>query len=135
MRKFLKLFFLIALLSGCSLYQITSDETSLDYYPPKSSGDQVLYLKEVPHPYKVIGSVVINAERNQKQEKIIEKLKREAAVMGGDAITNISPIDGEDASKNKLTQILRNARLRQSYRADVVVFDPSTSRTPAPQNP
>ncbi len=123
MIKFLKLFFLIALLSGCSLYQITSEETTSDDHPAKSFSNEVLYLKEVPQPhlYKVIGYVKVNTERNQKEEEIIEKLKHEAALMGGDAITNISTIDGERAAKNKFTQFLENARLRQSYRADVVV--------------
>ena len=124
MKSLIKLFCLIILLSGCSLYRIASDETTADYYPPKSSSNEVLYLKEVPPPYKVIGYVKINTERNQKKEEIVEKLKHEAAAMGGDAITNISVIDGEGASKNKLTQILENARLRESYKADVVVFRP-----------
>ena len=124
MAKFFKLFCFIALLSGCSLYRITSDETSSDNYPPKSSSNEVYYLKEVPQPYKVIGTVQIDAERNQKKAEIIEKLKQEAAVMGGDAITNISVIESAGASKNKLTQILENARLRESYKADVVVFKP-----------
>lgn len=126
MAKFLKSLFLIGLLSGCSLYQITSDETSLDYYPPKSSGDQVLYLKEVPHPYKVIGSVKINAERNQRKEEIIERLKREAAAIGGDAIINVSTLS-KGTPKTKLNQILENARLRESYTADVVVFGVSSA--------
>ena len=124
MTKFFKLFCLIALLSGCSLYRITSDETSSDNYPPKPSSNEILYLKAVPQPYKVIGTVKINTERNQKKEEIIEKLKHEAAAMGGDAITNISVMDDAGASKNKLAQMLENARLRESYQADVVVFRP-----------
>lgn len=114
----------MALLSGCSLYQITSDETTSGDHPPKSSGSQVVYLKELPQSslYKVVGYVKINTERNQKEEEVIEKLKHEAAAMGGDAITNITLVDGEGASKNKFAQFLKNARLRENYRADVVVF-------------
>ncbi|HLD70073.1 MAG TPA: hypothetical protein VJA17_04835 [Candidatus Omnitrophota bacterium] len=124
MGKILKLFSLIALLSGCSLYQITSDETTSSDHPPKSSGSQVVYLKELPQSslYKIVGYVTVNTERNQKEKEVIEKLKHEAAVMGGDAITNITLTDDAGASKNKFTQFLKNARLRQSYRADVVVF-------------
>ena len=134
MMKFLKLFFLIACLSGCSLYRITSDETTSDHYPPKFSSDAVLYLKKVPQPYKVIGYVKINTERNQKEEEIINKLKHEAAAMGGDAITNVSIVKNENSSRNKLTRILENARLRESYRADVVVFELSPSNTQNQQN-
>ena len=124
MGKFFKIFFSIALLSGCSLYQITSDETTSDDHPAKSSSSEVLYLKELPqsYSYKVIGYVKVTAERSQKEEEVIKQLKHEAAAMGGDAITNVTLMEGEGASKNKLTQFLENARLRQSYRADVVVF-------------
>ncbi len=132
----IKLFLLIALLSGCSLYQITSDETTSDDHPAKFSSSEVLYLKKLPqsYPYKVVGYVKVNTERNQKEEEVIEKLKHEAAAMGGDAIINITPTDGEGGAKNKFTQFLENARLRQSYRADVVVFGDSPSKIQTQQN-
>lgn len=127
MENFLKLFFLIALLSGCSLYQITSEETTFDNYPPKSSSRDVLYLEQITRPYQLIGYVKVNAERSQKKEEIIEKLKHEAAAMGADAIANISVVDEEPVAKNKFIHLLENARLRKTYMADVLVFSSANS--------
>ena len=127
MTKFFKLCCLLILLSGCSFYQISSEETNLDYYPPKSSISGVAYLKEVSRPHKLIGVVKVTAERNQKKDEVIEKLKQEAAAIGGDAITNVAIVD-DKKPKNKLANLFANARIRETTRADVVVFESAGER-------
>ncbi len=122
---------LVFLFGGCSFYQITSEETTFDYYPAKSSAMEVQYLKTISQPYKLIGYVTVTTERNQKLEDIIEKLEREAASLGADAITNITTIDRVEKSQKAISfHLFDNANIRESYVADVVVFH-TTPSTPA----
>ena len=100
------LFFALALLtSGCSLYSINSEEVTENYYPPKSSTETVTYLEEVKDPHEVIGFITVNTERRQKIQDIIEKMTREAAVLGGDAITNITRKTPKGDEKMKLAKL------------------------------
>src|SRR6185503_2959156 len=96
MKKVFLLIGLIFLCSSCSFYQIDSENTSYDYYPSRKNKSEVVYVEQTSKPYDVIGRVQVNAERNKKRnmKDIIEKLKLEAAMMGGDAITNISSNSG-----------------------------------------
>ncbi len=103
-------------LSACSLYRIDADETSLDFFPSKSSGKDIVYLEKVDRPYEVLGTLTVNTERRWDKDEVIQKLKREAAFIGGDAITNIQ--EKPPALKGKLS----NAYLRTNYTADVVRF-------------
>lgn len=112
------------MISGCSYYQIASEETTFDSYPPKNSKDEVAYLEQVTQPHKVIGYVTVNVERNQKPDEILNKLKVEAASLGGDAITNITFNSGREKwTQNKALKILANANIRENYMADVIKFD------------
>jgi len=117
------------LLSACSIYQIESEENGSEFYPSKSSIDQVAYLETISREYEVIGQVRVNTERNQKTidgvgfEGILARLKQEAAVIGGDAITNIHTDTGTGRwAKNKPQKLFGNANIRVNYMADVVVF-------------
>ncbi len=112
--------FSFSFLLGCSFYKISSEETTFDYYPAQNS---IQYLADVNQPHKTIGYVTINAERNQKKEEILDRLKTEAASIGGDAITNIT-ISSETKkwTDNKLTKIFANANIREDYTAEVIVF-------------
>ena len=112
------------LTNACSLYQIDSESTSFDYFPSKSSKDEVAYLERVHQPHKVIGRVTVNVERNQLMENVIDKLKQEAAVLGGDAITNIVTNAGTGKwAKIKPKKLFGNANVRSNYVADVIVFE------------
>ena len=124
MRNFLKLFCIVFFISGCSFYQISSEETTSDYYPAKSAG-RILTLEKITQPNKIIGYVTVSAERSQEKEEILDQLKREAAKIGGDAITNVAAIENENLSKNKIARLFSNGHIRQKYRANVVVFESS----------
>ncbi len=118
--------FLVAtmfLLSSCSFYKVDSDLTSTQFHPSKGSTSEVTYLEVVSQPYDVIGTVTVNAERNQRLNDVIERMKREAAGMGGDAITNIRTNAGTGKwAKIKPKKLFGNANVRTNFIADVIAY-------------
>ncbi|HOW36349.1 MAG TPA: hypothetical protein PL155_08065 [Candidatus Omnitrophota bacterium] len=108
---------------ACTLYQIDFESTSDNYYPAKTSANEVVYLETVNRPYEVIGTVTVNAERNQKLDNVVDKLKLEAAILGGDAITNIQTNAGTGKwAKTKPKKIFGNANVRTNFVAQVIAF-------------
>jgi len=77
------------ILAGCSLYRVDSTDLSSDFFPPKNSADQVVYLEKLDKPYEVIGLVKITTDRVNSQEEVVAKMRYEAAILGADAITDI----------------------------------------------
>jgi len=127
-----KYFFMVlacaGLLSACSLYQVNSDYTSNEFYPPKETVGQVIYLETVDRPHQVLGSVTVNVERHQKLSNILERMKREAAILGGDAVSNIRTNTGTGKwAQIKPKELFGNANVRSNYVADVIVFDGTAS--------
>ena len=112
----------VFLASGCSIISVDSKEMTEDIYPSKSSKDQVVYLEEVNQPHKVIATVVVNTERNQRVSDVIEKMKYEAAILGGDAITDLRTDAGGIWKKLPVQKFVSNAYVRASFTASVVVF-------------
>ena len=108
--------------TSCSMYRIDSQNLSDEYYHPKNSAADVVFLEHVDRPYKTIGIVTVNAERRQSLSDVIEKMKYEAAVMGADAITNIKTDGSGLWKKLPLKQLLGNAYVRANFTADVVIF-------------
>ena len=76
--------------AGCSLYRVDSKDVSSDFYPPKASADQVVYLEKVDKPYDVIGLVKITTDRTSPREEVVAKMRYEAAILGADAITDMA---------------------------------------------
>lgn len=107
--------------SGCSLYRLDSEDTTLDFYPPKASVNDVVYLKKIDKPYEVVGVVSLDAERMHPIEDVLMKMRYEAAILGGDAITDLRS-DLDEVKQKKVEQLFVNARLRVRYSARVVVF-------------
>lgn len=137
MKRFFLLTAIIFLTTGCSLYQIESDSITFSPHPKQETLNDVAYLESVNRPYEVIGQITVNAERNQRRANIIEKLKTEAAVLGGDAITNIRTNAGTGQwAKIKPKKIFGNANIRINYVADVIVFkvEPPVPTQTAPAN-
>src|SRR5437773_335548 len=113
---FLALFVLS--ISGCRFYSVNSEEVTDNYYAPKKA-DEVAYLEDVKDPHEVIGFVTVNTERRNKMQDVIEKMKREAATLGGDAITNITrktPGGGEEKLKMAgLKKFFENGSIRTTF--------------------
>jgi len=112
----------IVLLSSCSIYHVNSTDLTDEYYSPKSSNNEVVYVRNISRPYDVIGEVIVNTERRQISGEVIEKLKREAAILGGDAVTNIRTDATGIWKKLPVQKLIGNAFVRANFKADVVVF-------------
>ncbi len=116
------LLFLVVFASGCTVYQIDSKDTSQDFYPPKTSIDDVVYMEKVDKPYTEIGTVTVTTERNQTLSDVLPKLKQEAAVLGADAITDLQASSSDLWKKLKPQQLLGNAYIRTDYTAKAIVW-------------
>src|SRR4051794_6343958 len=105
-RSIFGLLLLTAALSGCSVYQINSKDTTQDFYPPKTSIEDVKYLETVDQPYEQIGIVTVDTERRATLQDVLPKLRQEAAIMGGDAITDVQSNSGTGWKNVKLQKLL-----------------------------
>ncbi|MBF0384638.1 MAG: hypothetical protein HQL27_02080 [Candidatus Omnitrophica bacterium] len=113
---------LFAFAVGCSMYSIDSQELTGEYYPSKNTSDDVVYMETVTEPSAVIGYVVVNAERRQSLEDVIIKMKREAAILGADAITEITTDASGTWKKLPAQKLIGNAYVRANFKAKMVVF-------------
>lgn len=107
---------------SCSLYKINSEEITENVYSPKKSSAEVEYLQEIKRPVEVIGYITVNAERNQKIDEIIGKIKREAAILGADAITDIQTGASDAWKKLPLHKLLENGYIRANFKATAVAY-------------
>ena len=122
LKKILVLITFVVLTSSCSIYHVNSVSTTDTYYPQKSI-DQVVYMEHIDQPHETIGIITINAERQQRSmTEIIVKMKREAAILGGDAITNIQSDATGVWQRLPAQQTIGNAYVRANFTASVVVL-------------
>lgn len=121
-KKSLVLGLFICLTSGCSLYHVDSRDVTTEYYPPKKSAGDVVYLEETNKTHELIGYVTVNTERRQRISEVIEKMKYEAAILGGDAITDIQTDATGQWKKLPAQKLIGNAYIRANFTAAVVVF-------------
>jgi len=112
----------IFLTTGCSVYHVTSQDTSSDYYPSRRTANEIIFLEVLDMPHDVIGYITVNAERRQKISEVIEKIKREAAILGGDAITHLRTDATGRWKKLPGQDLIGNAYIRANFSATVVVF-------------
>ncbi len=122
-RVWLSLGVIVFFFSGCSIVHVSSEYVTDNYYPEKKSAADINYLETVYQDHKVIAHAVVNTERRQTLDDVIGKLKKEAAVVGGDAITNIQT-DATGAWKKLPAQkLIGRANIRVNFKADVIVFE------------
>lgn len=113
----------VLLTSSCSIYHIHSVDSTDNYYPSKSAGE-VAYLEEIDEDYAIIGTVTVNGERKQRSiDDILVKMKREAAILGGNAITDIQSDATGVWKRLPVQQTIGNAYVRANYTASVVIFE------------
>ncbi|MFT5387374.1 MAG: hypothetical protein ACI9E5_000501 [Candidatus Omnitrophota bacterium] len=120
--NFLMAISLVFSLSACTLYHINSEDISTDYYPSKKSPTDVVYLEDINRPHEIIGYVTVNAERRQRISEIIEKMKRETGLLGGDAITNIKSDSTGGWKALPVQDLIGNSYVRSNFTATAVVF-------------
>jgi len=116
------LILLTSLLSACSVYHIDSQDITTNYYPSKKSIAEVVYIETVSRPHEVIGYVTVNAERRQPLSEVLEKMKREAAILGGDAITNVKTDSTGRWKKLPAQALIGNAYVRANFTATIIVI-------------
>ncbi|MCR4338058.1 MAG: lipoprotein [Candidatus Omnitrophica bacterium] len=121
-KKMIVLLGLIFILSGCSIYHVNSEETTTNYHPPKTSSTEIAYLETVTEVHEVVGVVTVNTERRQTLDEVMEKMKREAAILGGDAITDIQT-DVSGTWKRIVPRGFKNAGVRATFTAKVISFN------------
>ena len=121
-RSILSILILAGFLSGCTVYQIDSKDTSQNFYPPKTSIDDIKYLEKVDQPNEEIGIVTVRTERRQSLEDVLPKLKQEAAILGGDVITDVKTEDNGIWKNIRLQKLFGNANIRANYTARVLVL-------------
>ena len=114
---------LLVFASGCSLYHVMSEYTTEDFYPAKETSAEIVYMETVNRPHEVIAVVTVNAERHQlNMENVIAKMKREAAILGGDAITDLRSDATGVWKRLPVQKTIGNAYVRANFTASVVVF-------------
>lgn len=113
---------LIVFTAACSLYNVSSEETTQNYYASKPTTKDIEYLEDVAKPHEIIGYVTVNAERRQSMNEVIDRMKREAAILGGDAITNIQSDSTGEWKKLPAQQLVGNAYVRANFKGTVVVL-------------
>jgi len=116
------LIILVFLTSSCSLYHISS-ENSTDAYYPSRENSEVVYLDRIDDTYTIIGTVTVNAERRQRLDDVIERMKREAAILGGEAITDLQSDATGPWKRLPVQQTIGNAYVRANFTASVVVSE------------
>ena len=119
-KKILSLIILVFLTSSCSIYHITSTSTTDTYYPSQETNN-IVYLDHIDDTFEIIGVVTVNAERRQRLTDIIEKMKREAAILGGEAITDIQSDATGPWKRLPIQKTIGNAYVRANFTATVVI--------------
>jgi len=122
----LSIFFILSL-SACSIYHIDSRDSTTHYYPSKKSTDEIAYIEKIDQPHEIIGYVTVNTERRQTITDVLEKMKREAAILGAEALTNIQT-DASGTWKNLPAQELIGNVVSSSS----IMVSPNVGRSPAP---
>ena len=120
-KKTIALILMVLMVSSCSLYHVSSLSTTDDYYPPKEA-EEVPYMENIEQEYAVIGIVTVNAERRQQISDIIKKMRREAAILGGDGFTDLKT-DATGVWKHlPAQQLIGNAYVRANFTSSVIVL-------------
>ncbi len=123
MKKLSLFILMLALIStSCTFYHVDAQEIVMGKFDKPENQNQIQYLETVHVPYEVIGHVTVNTQRRNNIEEVIEKMKRQVAILGGDALTNVIQTDKPSAI----------VHIRTTYTGTVIVFKDNTAiETPA----
>lgn len=87
--KLLGLLAVSSMVAGCTFYNVNGEVIHYTARPDRTE-HEVQYLETVNVPYDVVGHVSVYTERRNSLEDVADKMKRQAAMLGGDAIINIT---------------------------------------------
>lgn len=120
-KKMVILIGVVLLTSACSLYRVSTEEIAENYYPPTKPED-VQLLEAAPAAHEIIGYITVNTERHQKMDDVLAKMKKEAATLGGQAITNVRSDATGAWKKVPMQKLFGNAYIRANFTAQVIVL-------------
>ena len=120
--NFIYLLGIVFLTSSCSAYYVNSTEVSPEFYPSKKSAQEIVYIEKVDRPFEIVGYITVNAERSKRLQEVIENIKREAAILGADAITDIKSDASGNWKKLPAQHLIGNGYVRANFTATAVVF-------------
>jgi len=120
--KYLLTLLVVLIMPGCSVYHVDSEDLTTDYFPSKSTAGEVVYIESVDQPHEIIAQVTVNAERRQRISEVLTKMKREAAILGADAITNIKTDATGEWKELPVQKLLGNAYVRANFMVSAVAF-------------
>lgn len=89
-----------ALFASCSSVHLLTADTDQRYSQTSPERIEVYSLDKIGKPYVIIGQVVANAEAFSDDPVSIDNLKKEAALIGADAIINLRLEIGEGFMTN-----------------------------------
>lgn len=112
---------IVLLTSSCSLYRVNTEEITSEYYPP-TKAEEVKILESITQPHEVIGYITVNTERNQKMDEVLSKMKKEAAKLGGQAVTNIHSDATGAWKKVPVQKLFGKAYIRANFTAQVIIL-------------
>ncbi len=110
---------LLLLCSGCTFYAVDAQEILFNASNQEENIDSIQYLEKITVPFEVIGHVTVNTERRNSMEEVIEKMKHQVMILGGDAITNIIQTD----KPSSFTHV------RTIYTGTVIIFKNKLDKT------
>lgn len=84
--------------------------------------DSVVYTEHIEGNYEIIGYVTVNAERRQEMREVMRHMKREAALLGGNAFTDIHTDASGRWKRLPAQKLIGNAYVRANFKAAVVVL-------------
>jgi len=112
----------IVIISGCSIFHVSSRDRTDDYYPSKRTANEIVYIENIDRSHDIIADIVVNTERRQRLNEVLVKMKREAAILGGDAITNIKTDATGQWKDLPVQEFIGNAYVRANFSCSVAVF-------------
>ncbi len=110
--------------SGCTSYKVNAEEIMFAPSSKFATENEVQYLETATAPYEVIGHVTVNTERRNSLEEVAEKMKRQVAMLGGDAVTNIVQSD----KPSLITHV------RTVYTGTVIIFKNTAAGVSSPRS-
>ena len=118
----LLLVFVLLATSACTFMKVESEDVTSAYHLPRASTEGIVYLEKIDRPHEIIAYVTVQTQRIQPVERVLEQMKKEAAQLGGDALTDLQ-IDATGIWKKLPAQkLLGNAYIDANFKAAVVIF-------------
>ncbi len=90
MKKFLSIFILLGIFSGCAGIQVTYIPLKTGFYPAGRKAEDIqIVTGTFKEPYEELGIILIRKYPGSLEEEIMDKFREEAMIRGADAVIKI----------------------------------------------